>query len=142
VSEEPKSKPGGLAAIGAAAMALMMKGGMACGHLLSGAAKPASHLAGDAVHAAAPLAGEAVNVADDAARAATHFGAEAMHGGAKAAGEGGMGLVEDAGRAAARRSDRFSEDTERILRSAQAYARSEARRRREEEREKARQIPR
>ena len=117
MSEGAKPKLTGIAAVGAAFAAIMMKGGMACGGAISHLAKPASH------------------VAEDAARAASH----AAPGAVKAAEEGGAALVEEAGHAAARRANHMGDATERIVDSGTALARGEARRRARDEREKKRQ---
>lgn len=110
-----KPKVTGIAAVGAAFAAMMMKGGMACGHALS-------HSSG------------AVHVAEDAAKAASHIPSGAV----RAAEEGGMGLVETAGEAAARKASKMGEHTDRIIDAGATLAKGEARRRARDQREEER----
>lgn len=116
MSEGEKPKLTGIAAVGAAFAAIMMKGGMACGSAISHLAKPASHVAEEAAHVAGHIPSGAV----------------------KAAEEGGAALVEDAGKAAARRATHMSDTTDRIVDSGTTLARGEIRRRARDEREKKR----
>lgn len=115
MSEDSKPKVTGIAAVGAAFAAMMMKGGVACGHALS-------HSSG------------AVHIAEDAAKAASHVSPGAL----KAAEEGGMGLVEAAGEKAARRASALADSQDRIVNAGATLARGEVRRRAREEREEAR----
>ncbi len=133
---EPKEK-GKLAIFTAAAIAilgvkggaLLMKGGS---HGVDDAAKGAAHLAPMADDAAkgAAVASHGVtdtaHIADEAANAAASWG------------EHGSGLVYDGGKFIKRTPTKGMSDAERIARSANDVARSEARRRRttEEEDEK------
>lgn len=114
MSEGEKPKLTGIAAVGAAFAALMMKGGMACGSAISHMAKPATHAVEDVAQAAAHAGPGAVKALEEGgAGVAAEVASEAASKGAKSVGRGATDQIVDSGTSLARGEVRRRANEER-----------------------------